>query len=154
MSFTDKLGLASPTDLSACMPLRNSAGDIVETKDGDECWIELWGPEAEASRKVRKDLQIEQVLAQKKFEQGRKKPASRSDAEREVERIQDTLTDTVVHRTKDWLLATPDGEIIDIPCTAENVRALLTAPGYAFLQDEIVQFLSDPSNFFEKSPAS
>lgn len=146
MEFLDKLDLAAPGDISARMPLVDSQGKVLQCTDGEEGWIEFWGPEAEATRQYRRKVQVEQLLQdRRRAEKGKK--TTRQDAERQLDELDALLIEGVSQRVKAWRLVSADGEVIDVEADFAAAKKLFGASGYEFLRNEAVQFLADPENF-------
>ena len=151
--FTKDLGLAAPEDISARMLLTNSRGDIVEDKNGDPGWIEFFGPDAEPVRRFRRRVERDQYIKLKKEERRRNKAMTEAEADRELDDLEGMTADGLAQRVKAWRLVSVDGEVVDVPCTIDNVRQLFGDTAYAYLRREAIEFCGDPSNFFSKKPA-
>jgi len=148
MSFKDKLGLATSADITARMDLVNAAGEVVRDLDGEPGWIEFYGPDADPVKRFRRQLEAEQYIElQKRQRKGNKLPTE-AEAERELEKMEAKLVDALVLRVKDWRLVTSDGEVLEVECTRENVKALFGDSEYAYLRREATEFCGDNENFF------
>lgn len=54
--------------------------------------------------------------------------------------------------TKAWHLVDPmSGEVIDVPCTAENAVELYSEPGMGWLFSQVWVGATDPANFMKRS---
>lgn len=145
MSITEKLGLAKPGDLYARMTLTDSSGNVVEA-DGEEGWIEFWGPDSEASRRHKRNLSVEANM-RSNAKTKKNAPYTRAQAEREVDEARARTVRFIVAHIRNWRLVSGSGELIDVPFSEEVATQLFSHPDYGFLADNAAAFLIDPENF-------
>ena len=159
MSFTDKLGLGRPTDISARMEIVDSEGNVVFEldKDGKEiapAWLEFWGPDSEPVRKFSRHIVAETMIEEKREERSRRKKApSESEMLRKIDNLDQSAIEGMAVRLKDWRLVNVDGAVVEVPPTKENAMALFGDPEYGYLRLAVLEFLGDETNFFTKRPA-
>lgn len=153
--FTDKLKLGRPQDISARMDLINSAGEVVYERlengqDGEPGWLEFYSAEAEAVRRFGRSVAAEELLKERRASRSKKRDATLSEMEREIEGYEGKAVEGLAIRLKAWRLVSADGEVLDIPCTKENAQQLFGHPEYGYLKQAALEFCGDPENFFTK----
>ena len=146
--FTEKLGLVADGEISAKMDLINSRGEIVRDDKGEAGWIEFYGPDAQAVKNFRRQVEKDQIIEMHKEKRRGNKAPNEADAERELDRIYGLLADGLAKRTKDWRLLDAEGKDVKVPCTFENAKELFGHPDYEFLRREAQKFCEDQENFF------
>ncbi|MEM6413199.1 MAG: hypothetical protein AAF720_00895 [Pseudomonadota bacterium] len=148
------LGLSAPQDISARMELINSVGEFVYDKDGEVGWIEFWGPDAEPSRQYKRQVEREiYIKTQKEKRNGVKVPTA-IEADREIDETYSYLVEAVANRVKNWRIVNDKGEVVDLPCTIENIRAFFSHPGHEYLRKAALDFCADPENFFKRKQSA
>ena len=62
--------------------------------------------------------------------------------------MEDESLDILVAATEGWTGVERDGQ--PVPCTPDEVRALYSTPGFAWIREQVDRALSDASNFFPR----
>jgi hypothetical protein len=103
----------------------------VSNGTSEECWIELYPSQSEVGRAIDRRL-LDKALRR------RTTRASARDVEQNV-------LEKLVHLTKAWSIAMPDGTPIDEPCTPDNVMVIYS--GVQWVRDQVSNFVNDLGNF-------
>lgn len=64
-----------------------------------------------------------------------------------AEEIEASINERLALLTRDWSLATLDGDPIDVPYSAANARELYALPELSWLRDQALEFSGDVGNF-------
>ncbi len=133
------LGLAvdSPTRMTILHPVSRVPLTIAGTDPPEAAWIDLVSVNSVAGRKH--DRAVTDRLIKMR---GRRPTAAEMDSD---------TTEKLATLTRDWHLATLDGESIEIPCTLANARDLYGMPEAAWLREQVAEFVVDVGNL-EKAP--
>lgn len=115
---------------------------LVNRDTGDRAWVDLLSADSEALKRHNSRI-VDRAVRQQKQGQARS-----------VEDIEADHVDRLVVLTKGWSLVDPEGEPIDDACTPENARTLYSAPGAAWVRDQVEAFVNDRANFTKGSSTS
>lgn len=107
-------------------------------KDGVEAHFLLLSEDSGSGRSFSRRYQ--QTIMQKVRRSGLKKAQAEEDpAEFEA--------DKVCALIRGWHLVAASGEVLDLPCTPENVKALLLHPDYPWMRRDAAAFVANAANF-------
>lgn len=70
------------------------------------------------------------------------------------EELEAEAVELLVALTAGWLLIAPNGEVIDLPFTAENAREVYSDRSMLWLRNAVDEFSSDRANFSQASSTS
>lgn len=131
--------LAFDTNATAKMEIESyKTGATLRDKEGKAAFIELLNVDSEAAQKRRK-------LSRKRlFDQMQKKKKFNYTPEQQDE---DDLA-YLVGITKGWYLVDVNsGDSLDVPFTEDNARVLYSDPRFAWIKEQVQEFVADRANF-------
>lgn len=151
----DALGLAVSYAQTARMVLKHPRTDAaLIDREGREGFVELLGPDSEPAQRFRDlaaplgaELAAKARGGNRRDRRARRAPDDSASEADILERLEALQLERAVASVAAWHLVSADGEAVAFPCTPENVRELLTHPGYVWLREDIAFFLSDQENF-------
>jgi hypothetical protein len=137
MKLTDLSSLCVVTDKPRRMVIKHPGTlDPLTVGDTDvTAFIDLYPPECDAGRKH------EHICASARARSAWRgtRPSSESIEADRIERL--------AILTSNWLLVSPQGERIDVPCTIENARSLFSEPALSWIRSQAETFVDNPGNF-------
>lgn len=129
---------AIPADLTGkCFITHPAKKSRLKASDGDaECYIEFYGWHSTAAQDFR-------------FE--REERLRRLGREMIGEEAYADLGDLIARLTVSWVLITPTGKMLDIPCTYENAKKLYNGLDFRWMRQQVIDFLNNESQFIPSS---
>jgi len=109
--------------------------------NGAEAYIDLISSDSDRAR-----FQLRETLRRRMAAAQRVGRARVTPEEQEAEGV-----DLLVSMTTGWLLLTPDGDPIDVPCTPENARLLYDDNRFFWIKRQVDEFTADAGNFMPNS---